>query len=274
MADEASVGAASIAAPEGVAQLEMTQGETGKEKCVKIGCGLSALLYIGAVATAGATLVYAAGGVSLILAPYIVYQRKKLTDLEAVKATLDFMGDQTKEFEKNNENLKKQVNELGNTTDKLEEHERALDMITATQGQNIDMLEGQVKDNKKLAKQMEKNLTTIVLQNLLTVIINNDTDGDFKIDDDELPTMIEQLSQVNGVTLNAENFKSAVQSTGGDINAVMDIIRGLLAAEKPDPDKAVFIIHLPEESDDEDGSTEAAEETKDDDESPLVDKGD
>lgn len=90
----------------------------------------------------------------------------------------------------------------------------------------------------------------------------------------ELPTMIEQLSQVNGVTLNAENFKSAVQSTGGDINAVMDIIRGLLAAEKPDPDKAVFIIHLPEESDDEDGSTEAAEETKDDDESPLVDKGD
>lgn len=63
------------------------------------------------------------------------------------------------------------MNELGNTTDKLEEHERALDMITATQGQNIDMLEGQVKDNKKLAKQMEKNLTTIVLQNLLTVRI-------------------------------------------------------------------------------------------------------
>ena len=65
--------------------------------------------------------------------------------------------------------MKKQVNELGATTDKLEEHERALDMITATQGQNIDMLENQVKDNKKLVKQMEKNLKTIVLQNLLTV---------------------------------------------------------------------------------------------------------
>lgn len=92
MADDASVGPASIATPPGVEQMEMVPGETGKEKCVKIGCVLSALMYAGAIATAGATLVYAAGGLSLILAPYIVHQRKKLTDLEAVKATLDFMG--------------------------------------------------------------------------------------------------------------------------------------------------------------------------------------
>ena len=37
----------------------LTPPETAKEKCVKIGCVVSASLYIGAIATAGVTLVYA-----------------------------------------------------------------------------------------------------------------------------------------------------------------------------------------------------------------------
>ena len=85
--------------------------------------------------------------------------------------------------------------------------------------------------------------------------------------------MIEQLDQVEGVTLNAQNFREAVEKTGGSINAVMDIIRGLLAEDKQDPEKAVFIIDLPEESEDESDESGAAEESKDDNISPLIDEG-
>lgn len=263
----------SLATPEGVEQIEMVAEETGKEKCVKLGCGISAFIYLAAMFTAGDMMVYVGGGLSLILVPVIVIQLRKLTDLEAVKGSLDFMANQTKEFEKNNAALEHQVGELADTTNKLEEHEKALDMITATQGQNIDMLEKQVKENKKLLKQMEKNLKTIVLQNLLSVIIANDTDGDFKIDDDELEPMIEKLNEVDGVKLNAENFRETVRKTGGDISAVMDIIKGLLSDELKSPEEAIFIIEIAESEDSEDESG-AQEESKDDEISPLLEDRD
>lgn len=36
-----------------------------------------------------------------------------------------------------------------------------MDMITATQGQNLEILENQVKDNQKIVKNMKKNVRTV-----------------------------------------------------------------------------------------------------------------
>jgi len=275
---------------QGVELLETTPPETAKEKCVKIGCVVSALLYIGAIATAGATLVYASGGISLILAPYIIHQRKKLTDLEAIKANLDAMQDEMNEFKNTGEELSNTVNELGDVAGKLEDTEQAFDLITQTQGQNIEKVEEQVNENKELLKQYRANLRTVVLSSLLSTIINNDKDGDFKIDGDELPPLIIQMKNIEGVKLNEERFRELIEKTGGEISSVMEIVKDLLRKEdaeaeaaverkkaispiiskaKP-PEEWVFKIEIKEieDSDDED-EDESNEPTTEDEVSPL-----
>ena len=66
--------------------------------------------------------------------------------------------------------------------------------------------------------------------------------------------MIEQLSQVEGVTLVEKNFRSAVEEYGGSINSVMEIISKLLKDEDTNPETAIFILDgMDDDEDDEDG---------------------
>lgn len=68
---------------EGVEQMEMVPQNTAKEKCVVLGCALSAACYISAMMKAeGDTMIYCAGAISLALTPAVVVLQRKLTDLE------------------------------------------------------------------------------------------------------------------------------------------------------------------------------------------------
>lgn len=153
----------------GVEQMDLVAQNTGKEKCVYFGVVTSTVFYALAMVSAGAVIGYAAAAISIAIGPLVIWQRRKLTDIEAGKETTAFLEKQADEFTAQNERLKNAVKDLGNTANKLEEHQQAFDMITATQGQNIELLEKQVADNKKIVKNMQKNVRTAVMQNLLTV---------------------------------------------------------------------------------------------------------
>ena len=112
-------------------------------------------------------------------------------------------------------------------------------MITSTQGQNIEKLERQVKDNEKIAKKMQGELKTIVLQSLITIIIANDKDGDFHIDPEEVGPMCEALKEVTksmkGVTFYEENFHKTVSQNknGIGIKEMMGVIKDMEKAGYP-----------------------------------------
>merc|ERR1712176_291706 len=140
-----------------------------------------------------------------------------------------------------NMRLNETVGELSNTIDKLEDVEQALDVITQTQGQSVAAFAEQVKENRDILGQMQKNLRANVLQNLLQVVIRSDQDDNMQIEEDEIDDLINRIKKINGVEVREDRFKEAIRSSKGSLSAVMDIIKNLMA-EDISGDDEIFIV--------------------------------
>merc|ERR1712176_648648 len=133
------------------------------------------------------------------------------------------------------------VGELSNTIDKLEDVEQALDVITQTQGQSVAAFAEQVKENRDILGQMQKNLRANVLQNLLQVVIRSDQDDNMQIEEDEIDDLINRIKKINGVEVREDRFKEKIISAKGKLSSVMDIIKNLMADDVSGDDE-IFII--------------------------------
>merc|ERR1711957_380964 len=140
-----------------------------------------------------------------------------------------------------NARLNATVGELSETIDKLEDVEQALDVITQTQGQSVEAFAEQVKDNRQILGQMQKNLRANVLQNLLQVVIRSDQDDNMTIEEDEIDDLIDRLKKINGVEVKEDRFKQKIISAKGKMSCVMDIIKNLMADDVSKEDE-IFII--------------------------------
>uniref|UniRef100_A0A7S0KAX8 Uncharacterized protein n=1 Tax=Leptocylindrus aporus TaxID=1398097 RepID=A0A7S0KAX8_9STRA len=193
--------------------------------------------------------------ISLAMKDYNEYIERK-----AVAATAERLDKGTKQAEEGVNAMGDAINEINETADKIKELEGILQTMSEQQGHSIENLEKQVKANEEILKDMKSNLKNIVIQTILTIIIRNDTDGDFKIDPEELGPMVDDLSnateEMDGVTFFPERFKSAIANTNGEIADVMKIIKSVGKDGGEDP---IFTF-----SDDAAPRDKEGEETKED----------
>jgi hypothetical protein len=187
------------------------------------------------------TPVFVAGALSSVIGPYAYYQQTKLTDIVALKETHEAVKREVDRLQAENVRLNETVGELSDTIDKLEDVEQALDVITQTQGQSVAAFAEQVKENREILGQMQKNLRANVLQNLLQVVIRSDQDDNMQIEEDEIDDLISRIKKINGVEVREDRFKDAIMSSGGSLSSVMDIIKNLMADDISGEDE-IFII--------------------------------
>jgi len=208
---------------------------SGGVAAVAVGTSLTAMVLT------QSTIVYIAGGLSSVIGPYSYYQQTKLTDILALKETHEAVKREVDRLSSENVRLNETVGELSNTIDKLEDVEQALDVITQTQGQSVDAFAEQVKENRDILGQMQKNLRANVLQNLLQVVIRSDQDDNMQIEEDEIDDLINRIQKINGVEVREDMFKEAIRSSKGSLSAVMDIIKNLMAEDNSGEDQ-IFIV--------------------------------
>lgn len=187
------------------------------------------------------TPVFVAGTLSSVIGPYAYYQQTKLTDIIALKETHEAVKREVNRLQSENIRLNETVGELSDTIDKLEDVEQALDVITQTQGQSVEAFAEQVKDNREILGQMQKNLRANVLQNLLQVVIRSDQDDNMQIEEDEIDDLINRIKKINGVEVREDRFKEKIISAKGKLSSVMDIIKNLMADDVSGDDE-IFII--------------------------------
>jgi len=212
---------------------------------MEIFSGAVAVVSVGTSVTAivmnPGTIVYIAGALSSVIGPYAYYQQTKLTDIIALKETHEAVKREVDRLQRENIRLNETVGELSDTIDKLEDVEQALDVITQTQGQSVAAFAEQVKENRDILGQMQKNLRANVLQNLLQVVIRSDQDDNMQIEEDEIDDLISRIKKINGVEVREDRFKDAIMSSGGSLSSVMDIIKNLMADDISGEDE-IFII--------------------------------
>lgn len=149
------------------------------------------------------------------------------------------MKQEVDKLQEENKRLANNVEDLTTSVQHLDDVQQALDVITQTQGQSIDEFSQQVEQNKKILKHMKSNLKASVLQNLLSVVLRSDTDGDFVISDGEADDLVRRLNNIAGVKLYESRFRTAI--TGQPITSVMDIVKNLLRDDVPD-DEIIFVL--------------------------------
>lgn len=131
--------------------------------------------------------------------------------------------------------------ELGESIKRLEGVEDTFDALNAMNVESLAEFQTQVEESKEILAKMKQNLQTDALQNIMTVVLNSDVDGDYKFDEDETETFIDNLKAVNGIETNEEEFRRVLAENDGSVEAVIAILKDLLNG---DPNANDGIFHL------------------------------
>lgn len=211
------------------------------EKVALFGAGVAIATSVGAMVVVGSPLVIGAGLLSSGIGAYVYMQQGSLADVKALMESHAAISKEVDHLGNENDRLEDLVGSLTSSVKGLEDIESALEVLTSTQNQSIEEFRAQIAENKKILAKMESNLKGNVLQNMLSVIVRSDKDGDFTIDGNELEELITNMKNMNGVTLYEDRFRKAIKDSGGSLKAVMEVVRNLLMDEESS-DEPIFTL--------------------------------
>lgn len=105
-----------------------------------------------------------------------------------------------------------------------------LDAVRETEGKTLDELEQQLEQSRQIFNSMQDNLMGNILQNLISVVLNCDKDGDMVLSDEEIDTIILKMEGINGIDLNDELLREALVQNGRSLNGRNTYIMSLMVA--------------------------------------------
>lgn len=212
---------------------------THMERFMGLVAGAAVATALLAMVIENSTVVFVGGILSAIVGPYAYWQQTRLTDITALQETHKEVQAEVENLNQENQKLAKNVTELTKSVHHLEDVQSALKIITSSQGQTLETFQKQVEDNRKILKQMQINLKAAILQNLLSVILRADTDGDVIISDHEVEDLLLRIQNIVGVSVRESRFRQAIK--GHTVQAVMEMVRNLLQ-ENIAEDERIFVI--------------------------------
>lgn len=102
----------------------------------------------------------------------------------------------------------------------LEEISSTLDAVRETEGKTLDELELQLEQSREIFASMQDNLMGNILQNLISVVLNCDEDGDMTLSDEEIDEIILKMEGMNGIDLNDKLLRDALVQNGRSLNGM------------------------------------------------------
>jgi hypothetical protein len=100
----------------------------------------------------------------------------------------------------------------------LKSLQQKLETIQSVQGASLEELEKQLQDSRVIAKKMSQNLQGDILQNLISVVLACDQDGDMTMSDAEIDDLIAKLEGVHGIQLKEDLIRSKIIEMGRSLN--------------------------------------------------------
>jgi small-conductance mechanosensitive channel len=196
---------------------------------------------VAAMVANGNPLTVASGTLGIVVPSYSAIQQQKITETLALKETNEFLENELNNLKIENNRLSESCKQLEGSVANLEDMEEALANIRQMETQNLDLLEEQIVESQEILDSMEKNVMGTVIQNIMSILFAIDTDGDYKLSDDEIDTLIHKVEAINDVDVNDEMIKKLIIEKDRNIDGVMDVIRDMLedSSDKP-PEERCF----------------------------------
>ncbi len=109
----------------------------------------------------------------------------------------------------------------------LQNVEHDLEAVAKKAGGQTDRLVAIIKENAALQTKIKRNLEAAVMQNVLQIILKSDKNMDFNFDQAELKRLKWNLSNIPGVTFDANNFERKIGNKNLTLADIMAMFRNL-----------------------------------------------
>lgn len=170
----------------------------------------------------------------LYLLPIIMKNEETLMTLRNMGQNLSDLKQNMCDWQMKNEKLKRTIRRLKTETTGLEQTEKELHMITGHAHQNIQALQNMVDEQKSLLRKLQEDRRGELMFILMSEIVKQDRDGNFKLDDSEVNGVIEGIRASGLFGVNEKLFKTAVRKHDRQIKGVCEICRSALSPQSED----------------------------------------
>jgi hypothetical protein len=115
-----------------------------------------------------------------------------------------------------------------------------LEDIQGLNGANLSTLEAQLDESRGILQQMELNFKGELLQNLMTVALAMDRDGNMILSNEEISELIHTLEGMNGIQLKEDLLKQRIIDQGRSLAGIMQVARNLLLSDDDPAEESIF----------------------------------
>lgn len=189
---------------------------------------ISVCTSIAAMFLTNSSIVNGAGVFALIIGPYSYWQQRNITDVKALKETHEALVKEVDQLSAENKRLRGVVDDLGGTVNNLEAVEDALDEMKDMNVNSVLEYKKQIGESRAILDVMKKNVKAKALQNVITVVLNSDIDGDYSLNTNEVDSLIQNLKSINGLQMNEQGFRKIIKQNDGSVNAVVKILKHIM----------------------------------------------
>ena len=244
---------------------------TKKEKAVAGLAVVSFVASVASIVFISNPVTYISGILGAIMSPYAAIQQRKITDVDALSETNQrrkcskcsvlpnessrhiplssshltrqlslfpalsmyafTVKEEVDQLKGENDKLEAQVSTLSTSVDGLKQSKEKLDIIQSVQGQSLTELEQQLVESRKILGSMQDSLIGDILQNLMTVVLAADDNGDMLLSDIEIEELVTNFENLQGLDLDNETIKKVIVGKGRSVAALMDMVKVLLTSK-------------------------------------------
>lgn len=210
-------------------RLEDIPDWTIKEKVVTVLAGISAVFSVFSIILFLANpLVIMTGLFGILIPAYSSLQQQKITESEALKETNESLDRELLDLKLENDRLEDKVARLEGSVSSLQDMEDTLVVIQKDENAAVGKLQSQLEKSRNILNDIETNTMGIVIQNIVSVVLSSDKDGDFLMNQNEIDSMIIRIERIQGVEINDGLFKKKIMERGNNVDAVINLIKDLL----------------------------------------------
>ena len=186
-------------------------------------------------------VVWISSVLGLIVSPLAAFQQHKLTQVEALSQTNERLEQDVSQLAAQNTRLTANLQQAEESVYNLQAMQETLETLQSVQGQSMDELEQQLQESKYILATMNTNLKGQLLQNLITVLLNADKDGNMILSDDDIEEIVHRLEGLHNVNINDAALRQVIIDHGRSVEAVMEVAKAALLSDSEDQALFTFL---------------------------------
>lgn len=176
----------------------------------------------------GRSLIYTSSGIGVLQTPVILYKERKLTKEDTFRTALNGIREEQERLAEQNNVLSHEIDDLQEEVDRMKEVEEALRELSATQGTQLSELMNLIQKNKEINEGMRSVLKAKCLEEIVSLVLDMDVDGSFKIEAKEIDRLIIGMKLIEGASFDAVAFRQEVLDCGGYVEKVIPLIKSMI----------------------------------------------